>query len=355
MTDAVRHVAVTGASGYIGARLVRRLEQEEQIEGILAIDVLSPAQPFGPKVVFVQHDISVPIGAALVEHGTEAVAHLAFVLNPGRDRVSARRVNVGGTAHLLEACAGSDVRKLLSLSSTSVYGAHPDNPPMLTEESPPRPVRGVQYSEDKLEAEGLVRRFSEGSPSLTTTILRGGPVMGPGADNFIARAFLKPFLVAVRGFDPPMQLLHEDDLTEVLALCILQDAPGLYNVAGEGTVRWSEMARMLGRRLVRAPSPLLRAATDLSWLLRLQSESPSNGLSFITHRWTASTEKVQRELGVKFRYSSKQAWEAFAKQHRLHHPADPATAPSSPLTGEQTIHPSSPLTGEDTGEGDSPQ
>ena len=283
MDEPGRRVAVTGASGYIGTGLVRRLQSESWVDSVVALDVRPPGTDLGPKAFFVRHDVSLPLDGVLEEHRPDTVVHLAFVLNPSRDSVAARRVNVDGAANLLDECARNGVRKIVYLSSTTVYGAHPDNPPMLTEESPPRPAAGFQYSHDKLAAERLIDDYASSNPGVVVTVLRGCPVVGPNADNFIARAFLKRVLVAAWGHDPLMQLLHEDDLTEVLAACVARDAPGLYNVAAGGTLRWSEMVRSLGRPLLRLPAPLLRGATAVSWAFRLQSESPPAGLGFIMH------------------------------------------------------------------------
>ena len=315
MGDATRRVAITGASGYVGRRLVERLLLEEQVGSILAVDVRPPPQPLGAGVTFLHHDVSTPFNGLLSEQSIDSVVHLAYKMRPSHDRTAARRVNVGGTANLLRECTG--VSRVVYLSSTSVYGAHPDNPPALTEDSPPRPVKGFQYSEDKLEAESLIQEYARSHRDVSATILRGCPVMGPNANNFVAEAFLKPFLVAVKGYDPPMQLLHEDDLTNVLARCVLGDAPGLYNIAGEGTILWSEMADLLGRRLVSLPAPLLYAATDAAWRLRLQSDSPASGLDLIRYAWVASTDRIRGELDLEFRYTSREAWEAFARQHNL--------------------------------------
>ena len=146
MDEAGRRVVVTGASGYVGAALVRRLQSESWVESIVALDVRPPRTDLGPKTHFVRHDVSLPFDGVLEEHRPDTVVHLAFVLNPGRNGAAARRVNVDGTANLLDECARIGVRKVVYLSSTTVYGAHPDNPPMLTEESPPRPAVGFQYS-----------------------------------------------------------------------------------------------------------------------------------------------------------------------------------------------------------------
>jgi UDP-glucose 4-epimerase len=316
MSEPVRRIAVTGAAGYVGSRLIERLQGDRQVERIVALDIRPPKRDHGPKVVFLRHDVVSPFTDTLSSHGIEAVAHLAYALRPGRDRRATTRINVDGTRRVLDACAEARVKKVIYLSSTSVYGAHPDNPPMLTEDSPPRPIKGFHYSEDKVRSESLVREFAASRPGVAATILRCCPVVGPHADNFISRAFLKSFLVAVRGFDPPMQFIHEDDLSATLAYCLLNGSPGTYNLAGEGTIRWSEMAESLGRPLVSLPAPLLYAATDLAWALHIQSDSPSSGLSFIRYPWTASTDKIKRELGVTFRHSSREVWAEYARHHR---------------------------------------
>ena len=310
MAESIRRVALTGAAGYIGSRLLHRLEREAAIEHILAIDVRPLSGQFSPRVEYRRHDVTVPMADLLAEHRIDAVVHLAFVLRPGRDRAAIRKVNVDGAHSLLDACAQAGVRHIVHLSSTTVYGAHPDNPVMLTEESPLRPVRGFQYGEDKVECEGVLADFLSRHPAVTASILRCCPVLGPSSDNFVSRAFSRPFLPAVRGYDPPMQFIHEDDVVEVLSMCLMQRLSGTYNLAGNGTVRWSEMAAMSGRRLVQVPARLLYGLTGLAWTLRLQSDSPPSGLDFIRHRWTASTEKIKRELGVTIQYSSKDAWQA---------------------------------------------
>ena len=321
MTDTSSRIAVTGAAGYVGTRLIKRLEGERRVERILAIDVRPLPASYSPRVVYLRHDVADPLGDAFSEHRIDTVVHLAYVLRPSRREAAIWNVNVGGTANLLKASAADGVRNIVYLSSTTVYGAHADNLPMLTEGSMPRPVKGFQYSEGKAQAESLIQEYAQSTPDVRATTLRCCPVMGPNADNFISGAFLKPFLVSVRGYDPPMQLIHEDDLTDVLAHCVLGDVSGLYNLAGEGTVHWSEMVNMLGRKLVSLPAPLLYWVTEAAWKLGIQSESPSSGLDFIRYQWTASTDKIKRELGVKFRYSSRDAWETFAQRHRKPSPA----------------------------------
>ena len=314
MGDDALRVAVTGASGYVGSSLVRRLEREEDVASVLAVDVRPPRARFGPKVSFRQRDVTEPLGGLFERHGIDSVVHLAFLMRPRGG--PARRVNVGGAANVLDACDAAGVGRLLYLSSTTVYGARPDNPPELTEESPVRPVRGFRYGEHKAEAEAAVGRFAALHPVTAVTVLRACPVMGPNADNFISRAFSKPLLVAVRDHDPEMQMLHEDDLTEAMTACLLRRTSGTYNLAGAGALRWSRLAGLFGRRLVTLPAPVLYGMTGLAWTLRLQSDSPPCGLDFIRYRWTATAEKARRELGIEPRHSTEEAWTAFVERAR---------------------------------------
>jgi len=312
MSDLPSRILVTGACGYLAGRIIRRLEQSADVDFILATDIRPPEMEFSDKVEFHNLDVCEPFPGLLRQHRIDSVVHLAYIMNPGHDRRAAWRVNVGGTINLLESCSNSDVRQICYLSSTSVYGAHPDNPDFLTEEFPVRPIKGFQYSEDKAEAELLLAKYSESHPDVALTVLRVCPVLGPNVDNFIAAAFSKPFLVSVRGHDPPMQFIHEDDLVDNFMHCLSEQTTGTFNLAGEGTVRWSEMAQIFGRRLLKLPAPVLYGLTGLGWALRLQHDSPPCGIDFIRHRWTASTEKARRELGSTFRYSSREAWESFA-------------------------------------------
>lgn len=307
-------IAVTGSSGYVGTSLLRRLAWADWVEAILAVDLLPPHCAYPDSVTFARHDVRDSLHQLFCEFEPDAVVHLAFVLEPGRDEKAIRDVNLGGTNNALAATAAAGAKHFLYFGSTTIYGPHADNPKWLTEDSPPRPLPGFQYAVDKLGSEELISKFASENPDIRVGILRGCPVMGPNARNFISRAFAKPLLIGLRGYDPPMQFLHEDDLVDLLEKGLRDRLSGIYNVAGEGVVRWSEMARMLGRSVVTLPASVLYAVASATWSLRLQSDAPAAGLAFIQHRWTASTEKIKRELGVSFSHTSSEAWSAYAQR-----------------------------------------
>ena len=310
----VRRIAVTGSSGYLGRLLIARLERCAAVERILALDIRPPRAPFPPKVEFIRCDIAAPLHDLFADHSIDAVAHLTFRIKPGRDHASAHAVNIGGLANALDACAVAGVGRIIYLSSATIYGAHPDNPPYLTEASPLRPVSGFQYAEDKFQAETLLTEYAACHPEVSVAVLRACPILGATADNFIAESFSRRALVALKGCDPPMQFLHERDAARIIAVCLFKGVHGIYNIAGRDAIRWSEMAEMAGRRLIRMPAPLLYRLASLSWTLRLQSRSPACGLNFIRYPWLVNAQKIAEEHGIIPEYTSREAWQAFISE-----------------------------------------
>ena len=299
-------VLVTGAAGSVGAKLVEKLTRLDDVDGIVALDCL-PVSVSHPKVVAFQQDIREPIADILREHGVDVVVHLAFLLRPGHNREAARRVNVGGTAQVLHDCQIAGVHRLVYLSSTTVYGARPGAEQPYTEESPVRPVRGFQYAEDKAATELMLKDFAADNPGACVTVLRGCTVMAPRCENFVTQVFSRLALVRIAGADPQMQFIHLDDLLEALELCLLEPVPGVFNVTGEGTIARSEIARIAGRHPVPMPASLLALVAQVTWMLRLQSDSPACGLAMARWPWVASNEKLARETGFRPRYTSREA------------------------------------------------
>ncbi|MBI4233694.1 MAG: NAD-dependent epimerase/dehydratase family protein [Chloroflexi bacterium] len=309
---APRRVAVTGAAGYVGSRLLAALVEDPRTEQVLALDLRAPAVT-SPKLTVALRDVAEPLEDLFRSFAPQAVVHLAFVLRPGRDRAAAQRINVGGTQRVLEACVASGVQQLLYLGSSTVYGAHPDNTAPLTEDAPPRPVKGFQYAEDKVATEALLADFAAQHQEVCVTVLRGCVVMGPRSTNFIAEALSRPVLVGVLGHDPPMQFLHEEDLVRSLRTLLERPRPGVFNIAGEGTVPYSALARLSGQRLVWLPAPILYPIVEITWRLRLQNDSPACGLDMIRWPWVVSTERLRRETGFLPCYTSQEALLAFVR------------------------------------------
>ncbi len=299
-------VAVTGAAGFIGSKLVERLAQSDHVDRVIALDCL-PLNISYPKVTAFRKDIRESTADILRKYQVDAVVHLAFLLRPGHDRKTAYSVNVSGTAQVIHDCWTVGIKHLVYLSSTTVYGTRCGDEQPYTEESPVRPVRGFQYAENKAAAELKLRTFAMSNPNSCVTILRGCTVMAPQCENFVAEVFFRLASVRVLGADPQMQFIHLDDLLDAFELCLMKPASGVFNITGEGTVAYSEIASIAGRRAISLPAPLLTVITWVTWMLRLQSDSPACGTEYARWPWVASNEKLKRETGFRPKHTSREA------------------------------------------------
>jgi nucleoside-diphosphate-sugar epimerase len=85
----MKNIAITGVSGYIGTRLLPRLDGIGSVEKIIGIDIKEPAFK-SAKLKFYGQDILEPFGDLFAENEVDTAVHLAFILRPTRDIASAR-------------------------------------------------------------------------------------------------------------------------------------------------------------------------------------------------------------------------------------------------------------------------
>ncbi len=179
---------VTGGSGYIGSRLVEQLGSREDTERILIADV-RPPRSFRPKTEWAELDVrdAAATRDLVARERPDVLIHLAFVLNPIKDEQLMYDIDVNGTHNVLEAASQAGVEHVLVTSSTTAYGAFPDNPVPITEDWPVRGVAAFEYARDKTESDRLCQLWALRHPERTMTIVRPCIVFGPNVDNYLVR------------------------------------------------------------------------------------------------------------------------------------------------------------------------
>jgi UDP-glucose 4-epimerase len=161
-------------------------------------------------------------------------------------------INVIGTMNLLAAAGapGSSVRHIVVKSSTLVYGSAASDPTTFHEDTPRSSPARNSVERALVEAETLVRDFSEDNPATLVTVLRFANVLGTHLTTPISRNLSRPLCPSIFGFDPLLQFVEEDDVVRALLHVTRGSIPGLYNVAGDGRLPWSEVANICGTRLI---------------------------------------------------------------------------------------------------------
>lgn len=311
-------LALTGASGYIGQRLIRILAEAPEIDRILALDI-RPLPFQHDKIIFVRHDVTRPMTDLFIEHQVRIAAHLAFIVDPTHDREYERRVNIGGTKNFLDACHAVRVEALLVSSSATVYGARADNPPLIPETAPLQGRPGFPYVEDKLAQEELAARYAHEHPECRVLVTRASIVVGPHMNNFMSRYFTRPLAFVVRGANPPMPLVHEDDTARATAHILLQAPPGAYNINAPTPVPLRDIITRVNARVIALPPRVLYPLAAVGWKLRLRfiTEAPPAILDYIRYPWVADGSKVTRVTDFRYQYDGYSALEAFlvARRH----------------------------------------
>lgn len=306
----MKKIALTGAAGYLGRKLLTLLDHHPDVEKVLCIDRQNlPAEIISERIVYHRADICAPgLEQTLKEHAIDTVIHLAFIFNPIRDVRKMHAVNVGGTQNLLRAAAQSGAAHFILASSTSAFGAYADNPALLTESDPLRRHTGYTYAEDKYDVEMMARAFMAEQENMSLAVVRPCIIYGPGVDNYLSRFVLNwPFLFQVGQARPLMQFVHEDDVALAFMRVVEKGIAGTFHVAGDGFISTTEIAALAGIKILALPAWLLYPLVNLLYLVRFPGiEAPANMLDFIRYRWTVSDSMTREKIGFSPQYSSKE-------------------------------------------------
>jgi UDP-glucose 4-epimerase len=330
---------ITGGSGYIGGRLIDLILGRGDAE-IVNVDIKPPPRErTGAR--FVRMDIrDRGMQALLHAEQADALVHLAFVLNPMRDEQTMYDIDVNGTQNVLDAASRAGVQQVLVASSTTAYGAWPDNPVPLTEDDPVRGMPNYEYARDKTEIDRISQLWAARHPDRTMTIVRPTIVFGPNVDNYIIRYWTKaPFLALIDGVDLDMQFVHEDDVVEAMSRLLLERKAGIFNLTADGTVKLTEAAQLAGLKVRKIPYKLYRRMAAATWKMHMPNvEAPPGQLEFVRYPWIASNEKLKSELGWTPRYTSRETFEIALRAKGVLGPAaapqqTAAAPPAAPVAG----------------------
>ena len=297
-------VVVVGASGNVGTSLLRALGDDPAVESVLGLARRVPELRL-PKVEWRAADVADTVLEPLFS-GADAVVHLAWVIQPARDRKLTRRVNVDGSERVFRAVARERVPALLYASSVGAYAPGPKDR-AVDESWPTTGVASSFYSSDKAAVETLLDRFEREEPGVRVVRFRPGLIFSRDAASEIRRLFAGPFLPGslvhpklvpvVPDVDRLIfQAVHSRDVGEAYRLALRGDARGAYNLAADPVIGPDELSALMEARRVHVPARALRAAANLTFKLRLQPSEPG-WLDMALAVPVMDTSRARNELG----------------------------------------------------------
>lgn len=308
-------VLVTGATGFLGGWLVKRLLAEGHDVRIIKRANSSLEELEGLKLDVVSGDVTDLDSLMRACEGVDTVFHLAGLIGYSRSqRAAMHAVNVVGTKNVIEACRVQDVRKLVYLSSVVAIGASFDRRPL--NESSIYNVAHLHlgYFDTKYEAEALVRS-AVAAGHLDAVMINPSTIYGPADAKKGSRSAQLKVARGTFPLYPPggVSIVSVDDVLDAIMAVWQKGKPAeRYIVSGENLLLkdvFDQIAHLAGVKPPSIPLPrpaifALGAVGDV--LEKLGKKGPVNGETAWTstlYHWFDNS-KAQRELGLKFKPAS---------------------------------------------------
>jgi UDP-glucose 4-epimerase len=318
-----RRVLITGVSNPLGAEVARRLAPRVAL--LYGCDIADPVSAL-EEMDFVHADTRLSVIGKLVRQlRIDAVVHLAVLVDSPHDDRTVHETDVIGTMNVLAGCAGSSspVRKLVVKSSAAIYGAGPGDPSFFSEEmiNWDRPAAGL--TRDLLEMEQLVSEFALRTEVCDVTVLRLAYRVSD--DTSLARYLSLPVVPVFAGFDPRLQLLHEEDAADAIVRATMGRHFGAFNVAGDGVVLLSQAIDIMGGRAAPVLPPYGRWFSRLGMRIVARVDLPAHLADAVAYGSVMDTSRLAADFGWTPAYTSRQAMDAFAagRQVELIEPPSP--------------------------------
>ena len=308
-------IFVTGATGFIGSHLVKRLLQSRH-ELFCLVRKISPAiaELERQGVTTCLGDVTDKPSILRGMRGCDRVFHLAGLYSFWEPRKQDfREVNIDGTRNVMEAVLETGASKVVHVSSVVIYGKPADSP--FTEDSPPGPVRFSEYSETKYQGDRIVWELHD-KRKLPVVAVYPAAVLGPGdlqATGKYILALLQRRMPATAFTDSELTFVHVRDVVEIISRAAeKENNVGERYIAGNQRLSFGELNRMVSE-ISGVPVPKLQLpgfltmvnAALLTGVANIIKKPPPWGMSMDQMRvmregFRADGSKARRDLCIEY-------------------------------------------------------
>lgn len=312
----MKKILITGASGYIGSQLIRKLSTEA-VE-IIGTDIVDGIINF-ENYTFIKADLRTDeVKQMILKHKPNIIIHLAAIVSPSKNmtRDFIYDVEVNGTKKILEACVEAKVEKIVVTSSGAAYGYYADNAEWLKEEDPIRGNHEFAYAWHKRVIEEMLADYRKSNPELKQLIFRVSTILGDHTKNDITNLFQKKNMLGLKGYSTPFVIIWDQDLLKILSKAALEDVDGIYNVAGDNIITLKEIAKIIGKKYIEIPPGVIKFALSVAKPLKLSRYGPEQ-VKFLQYRPVLDNKKLKTEFNYIPQKSSKEAFMHYAQKNGL--------------------------------------
>lgn len=335
---------ITGGAGYVGAMLCDQFAKRDDVEKIITLDKedeteLTSKNPNKHKIVYIQSNTADANWEEKVkEHNPDVVIHTAWqIRHMYGDEKTEWKWNIDGSDAIFNfAFTTPSVKKLVHFSTVASYGAFPENTiDHFFKEEEGFKKSGYLYAEEKrICEEHLEERYKkakEGGWNGQVFIVRPAAITGPrgrydrirfglqsALSGNLKRGFVNNIVMLLTSYVPVTpkwlrQYIHEDDVTDLVALLSFTDLVGTYevfNISPPGdAVLGHDMAEAVGKKTLPIYPWMARLAFFFFWH-GTRGKIPTSPGSWRGYSYPIAVDgsKLTKQYGYQYKFPSKEAF-----------------------------------------------
>ena len=325
----MKKILITGATGFLGSRLVERLANQKGIEIIATGRILKPHNTIkNPNVNYILGNLLNPKFIEQLTSGVDTIIHTAALSAQMGNPKDFRDINIDATKNLLKIAQSKKIKKFIYISSPSVYFRMKDQFNLKETDELPKPINIYAYS--KREAEKLIQ-----SSNIPYIILRPRALIGKGDTVImprILRAHSEGRLARMGDETNKVDMTPVSNVVDAIILSLNADSKAnnqIYNISnGKPELLWP----LLDNLLEQMDLPPLRKKISLgiivpiAKLMEWHAKWLNNykepvltvyGIGTLTKSFTMDISKAKKLLGYIPQQTAKEAINEFVEWYKL--------------------------------------
>ena len=242
------------------------------------------------------------------EHEFDSVLHLGRLGHTNAVNDIHRRIDINlvGTSTILELAQKFKCKKVVLLSTHHVYGALPDNPMFLTENSPLRASFKFPELRDVVEMDQICTNWMwKNQKEIETIVLRPSNIIGPMIKNSITQYLRTSYAPLPIDYNPMFQFIHEFDMAMVISEALTKLPTGVFNVAGDEVISLHKAVELVNVKKIPVPIIVLE---QFAKILTPLWKFPNYLIDYIKYPSTIDNTELKKHLGDHcFRFTAVEA------------------------------------------------
>ncbi len=292
-------IVITGISGALGKILTKKLYDKEKIIGFAKKPFLG--KPLNVEIF--EMDVRKRRAERIFsQNKIKAVIHLGLRRNPKIDDRVRYEYNIESTVKVFEYVLKYNIPKIILLSSSNAYGPSPSNPIYIKESAPLNGDRNFPEIRDLIIIDMYAQSFFWKYPKIETVILRPVNILGPTVRNAASNYLRLKIVPKIIGYDPMVQVIHEEDVVDSIILAMKPKIKGIFNIVGPPEVPLSYILKLLKKPTYPVPPYFDKFFAKFLWDFKLSFYYPQEW-EYLKYSCIVDGSLARNVLKFKHKYS----------------------------------------------------